>query len=180
MKVNRDSLRLEDEDLLVAFANTGHAGDDDLDDVAGLRSWAASVGLSGEVPATGTDEDLELLRQIREALRGLLLSHNGVAAQVDLSPLESVPLRLVGSERLGVRAADPSITTALVAGALASAVLLASARPTWSRLKACPGPDCAWVFRDQTRNGSRRWCQMSECGNRAKGAAFRARAGRRR
>jgi len=180
MRVNRDSARLEDEDFLVAFANTGHAGDDDLDDVAGLRSWAASVGLSGDFAATGTGEDLALLRQIRETVRALLLAHNGVPVEVDLTPLESVPLRLIGATRLGVGAADPSTTTAVVAGAIASAVLLASARPTWSRLKACPGPDCAWVFRDQTRNGSRRWCQMSECGNRAKGAAFRARAGHRR
>jgi len=179
MTVNRDSSRLEDEDLLVAFANTGHAGDDDLDDIAGLRSWAASVGLSEDRPATGTGEDLVLLRHIRETVRALLLAHNGVAVEVDLTPLESIPLRLIGADRLGVRAADASSTTAQVAGALASAVLLSSARPTWSRLKACPGPDCAWVFYDRTRNGSRRWCQMSECGNRAKGAAFRARAGHR-
>lgn len=179
MTVKRDFPRLTDEDLLVAFANTGHAGPDELDDLRGLRSWAGSVGLGPGLPRSVTGEDLDLLRQIREAVRALLLTHNGVAAEVDLTPLESVPLRLVLGENLGVRAADPATTTAVVAGAVASAVLLSAARPAWSRLKACPGPDCAWVFRDQTRNGSRRWCQMSECGNRAKGAAFRARAGQR-
>jgi predicted RNA-binding Zn ribbon-like protein len=178
--VNRDFARPADEDLLVAFANTGHAGPDQLDDVADMRSWASSMGLLASIPRTDTGEDLELLRRIREAVRAMLLAHNGGPAEPDLSPLEAVPLRLVTGERLGVRAVDSSTTTAVVVGAIASAILVASARPTWSRLKACPGPDCAWVFRDQTRNGSRRWCQMSECGNRAKGAAFRARAGRRR
>jgi len=179
MTVNRDFARLADEDLLVAFANSAHAGVDQLDDVAGLRGWAASVGLGPAAPAAADREDLALVHRIRETVRALLLGHNGVDTDVDLAPLESVPLRLTGTDRLGVRAADPSTTTALVAGAVASAILGSSARPTWSRLKACPGPDCAWVFRDQTRNGSRRWCQMSECGNRAKGAAFRARAGQR-
>lgn len=28
----------------------------------------------------------------------------------------------------------------------------------WGRLKACP--DCKWVFYDQSRNGSKRWCGM--------------------
>src|SRR5919197_5040153 len=35
------------------------------------------------------------------------------------------------------------------------------------RIKRCPDP-CGWLFLDVTRNGSRRWCSMSECGNQAK------------
>ena len=34
------------------------------------------------------------------------------------------------------------------------------------RVKQCPG--CAWLFLDQSRNRSRRWCTMKVCGNRAK------------
>jgi predicted RNA-binding Zn ribbon-like protein len=33
-------------------------------------------------------------------------------------------------------------------------------------VRACPGPQCGWVFLD--RRGRRRWCSMSSCGNRAK------------
>ena len=34
------------------------------------------------------------------------------------------------------------------------------------RIKACPG--CGFVFLDETRNGSRRWCAMEDCGTREK------------
>lgn len=34
------------------------------------------------------------------------------------------------------------------------------------RLKQCPGDSCGWVFLDESRNRSRRWCDSRECGNR--------------
>ena len=38
------------------------------------------------------------------------------------------------------------------------------------RVKECPGlDDCGWLFFDTSKNGSRRWCSMEGCGNRAKG-----------
>lgn len=36
------------------------------------------------------------------------------------------------------------------------------------RIKACPGEGCGWIFIDQSRNRSRRWCDMQSCGNREK------------
>jgi predicted RNA-binding Zn ribbon-like protein len=39
-----------------------------------------------------------------------------------------------------------------------------------ARLRRCP-PDaggCGWVFLDHSRNGSRRWCRMADCGTTAK------------
>lgn len=44
-----------------------------------------------------------------------------------------------------------------------------------SRLRECAAHDCGWLFLDQTRNRSRRWCSMSSCGNRAKVQQFRER-----
>ncbi len=32
----------------------------------------------------------------------------------------------------------------------------------------CEAPDCQWLFLDHSRNRSRRWCDMTSCGNRAK------------
>jgi predicted RNA-binding Zn ribbon-like protein len=32
------------------------------------------------------------------------------------------------------------------------------------RLRVCAGADCGWVYVDRSRNGLRRWCQMSTCG----------------
>jgi predicted RNA-binding Zn ribbon-like protein len=43
-----------------------------------------------------------------------------------------------------------------------------------SRVKQCGGEHCGWVFFDLTKNRSRRWCEMSVCGNRAKSKRFRA------
>ena len=44
-----------------------------------------------------------------------------------------------------------------------------------SRTKRCAGLECGWLFFDATKNKSRRWCEMSVCGNRAKVRAARAR-----
>lgn len=40
--------------------------------------------------------------------------------------------------------------------------------PERDRIRECAGEDCGWVFLDLSRNRSRRWCDMEDCGNRAK------------
>jgi predicted RNA-binding Zn ribbon-like protein len=37
-----------------------------------------------------------------------------------------------------------------------------------ARVRECDGAACTWLFLDQSRNRSRRWCSMESCGNRAK------------
>jgi predicted RNA-binding Zn ribbon-like protein len=32
------------------------------------------------------------------------------------------------------------------------------------RLRMCAGQDCGWMYVDRSRNGLRRWCEMSVCG----------------
>lgn len=44
------------------------------------------------------------------------------------------------------------------------------------RVRHCQADDCDRVFLDTSRPGTRRWCSMETCGNRAKVRAFRARA----
>lgn len=39
---------------------------------------------------------------------------------------------------------------------------------TADRIKECAGEKCGWLFFDASRNRSRRWCSMRDCGNRAK------------
>jgi hypothetical protein len=65
--------------------------------------------------------------------------------------------------------------------AIVKVVLEAISDGTWPRLKACP--DCRWVFYDNTRNGSKRWCLMTagsptgrSCGSIAKVRAHRERS----
>ncbi len=43
-------------------------------------------------------------------------------------------------------------------------------------MKECAADNCNWLFYDASRNRSRRWCDMRDCGNRAKVRRFRKRA----
>jgi predicted RNA-binding Zn ribbon-like protein len=40
--------------------------------------------------------------------------------------------------------------------------------PASARIKECAGDMCGWLFLDISKNHSRRWCEMRDCGNRAK------------
>jgi predicted RNA-binding Zn ribbon-like protein len=37
-----------------------------------------------------------------------------------------------------------------------------------ARVRECDAGNCAWLFLDTSRNRSRRWCDMTVCGNREK------------
>ena len=50
--------------------------------------------------------------------------------------------------------------------ALSAADLLTSDK--LSGVRECGADDCAWLFLDESRNHSRRWCDMKVCGNRQK------------
>ena len=45
-----------------------------------------------------------------------------------------------------------------------SAVALLTS-PRVARVRRCGSPTCYWLFVDQTKNCSRRWCEMASCGN---------------
>ena len=51
-----------------------------------------------------------------------------------------------------------------------SSELLTSA--DMERIGICEGDGCGWLFFDQSRNRSRKWCDMGDCGNRAKARRF--------
>jgi predicted RNA-binding Zn ribbon-like protein len=55
----------------------------------------------------------------------------------------------------------------------AAANLLTS--PVLCSIRECADPSCRWLFLDQSKNHSRRWCDMKVCGNRSKVRRFRAR-----
>jgi predicted RNA-binding Zn ribbon-like protein len=44
-----------------------------------------------------------------------------------------------------------------------------------ARVRECGSATCEWLFVDRSRNHSRRWCDMNDCGNRAKVRRFRQR-----
>ena len=57
--------------------------------------------------------------------------------------------------------------------ALSAAELLTST--DFARVGQCRGTDCRWLFVDTSRGRRRRWCDMQDCGNRAKVRRYRAR-----
>ena len=57
--------------------------------------------------------------------------------------------------------------------ARSAAELLASDRLAYVR--ACESETCQWLFLDTSKNHRRRWCDMKQCGNRAKARRFYAR-----
>jgi len=60
-------------------------------------------------------------------------------------------------------AASSDLVAALRPVVQSAAELLTSER--LSRTRRCGSPTCSWLFVDETRNGSRRWCEMASCGN---------------
>lgn len=44
--------------------------------------------------------------------------------------------------------------------------------PNLERVGVCQGDTCGWLFLDTSKNHSRRWCDMNDCGNRAKARHF--------
>ncbi|WNV73872.1 CGNR zinc finger domain-containing protein [Geodermatophilus sp. DSM 44513] len=175
---------MSDEELLTALANTGHEGADEMADPAALASWWA--GLRGPVGGTASSETTRAaLRDLRRAVREAAARHNGADGPRDgpevpigdaRGPVAGLALRpdLSGGRVSLVPQGDGDLA-ADVAAVVLVALLRASAGPAWSRVKACRGADCGWVFVDASRNRSRRWCEMASCGNRAKTATFRAR-----
>jgi predicted RNA-binding Zn ribbon-like protein len=55
-----------------------------------------------------------------------------------------------------------------------AAALLLTDPGRLSRLRQCGGATCGWLFLDETRNHSRRWCTIKDCGNLAKVRRHRA------
>lgn len=66
---------------------------------------------------------------------------------------------------------DPAILASILNPLVRSAVDLLVSKAV-KRVKRCGDPACGWLFLDTSRNNSRRWCDMRDCGNRAKANRF--------
>jgi predicted RNA-binding Zn ribbon-like protein len=129
-----------------------------------LPEWLAANGLAAA--------ELERARELREALRALVLENNGFPADeaahavVDRA-VARLSLRVGARGRLRVEGGADALDG--VVRAAVGAMLDGS----WGRLKACR--NCAWSFHDYSPNRSAAWCSMQLCGNRTKTRAYRRR-----
>ena len=125
----------------------------------------------------------ELGIALREAIWGVFsaLASGEVPREVDLGLIGDAAAAGRARERLvydrnGVRWSLPADGDALERPlwevACSAADLLTS--PELDRVKECASTTCEWVFLDRSKNRSRRWCDMSDCGNRAKARRFHA------
>ncbi|MCX5378335.1 CGNR zinc finger domain-containing protein [Streptomyces sp. NBC_00091] len=149
------------------------AGAFGLTRVEGLAVWLESTGLAGRFRADAAT--LVHLLTAREALARAVADPADASARslVD-SVLEHGRIRAtLTAEGPGERAefADPAWGPAWTA-ARDYLELLGTAP---DRIRKCASESCVLHFHDISRNGTRRWCSMAACGNRAKASRHYAR-----
>ena len=166
--------------LALDFAGTRQYRDTaprDLLSSAGLlREWWATAGLVDPPPEVSEAEFARALA-VREAVYRLALAAatDGERSQADIDLLNEAAAAAPVTALLtrdGVRRTGPA--QAVTASIARDAVGLLGG-PDAVRIRECEDPPCTRLFIDTSRAGSRRWCDMSGCGNRAKAAGFRAR-----
>lgn len=155
-------------------------GADRLADTADATPWLVGNGLLGDGESP-TDAELRLVREVREALRTLLV-HNAGGPPPDTKSLYTLR-RVAAGGAIRAEIADGDTVELFAAGDTVAERLVelllvmrdAQRDGTWARLKACANDECAWAFYDRSRNHGGTWCDMADCGNKLKNREFRAR-----
>ncbi|MFD5322972.1 CGNR zinc finger domain-containing protein [Streptomyces sp. NPDC127092] len=144
-----------------------------LTDTDGLAVWLAANGLEGRFTA-----DAATLRHTlaaRDALAALVdrPGDAGATAAVDAVLGHGRIRATLTTEGPGEEAefADPAHGP----GWIAARDYLDLLRANPERIRACAHEACILHFFDTSRNGTRRWCSMALCGNRAKASRHYAR-----
>lgn len=168
-------------DLVEAFINTAdlETGSDELGSTSALRGWLLGRRLIKRAEAV-SERDREQAIRLREALRRAALANNRTAVDSrtirELNELARDARLVVAFGADGAARLDPSVKGVQAGLArILSAVFVAMLTGGWARLKSCANDDCHWAFYDASKNRSGRWCEMADCGNEAKGRAYRAR-----
>jgi predicted RNA-binding Zn ribbon-like protein len=128
-------------------------------------------------------EVLERARVLREAVYRAFtaMTEGGTPTEADLDVIAEEAAGAAAARRLVAGAGscdyvwsdDGRLDRPLWPLALSASELATSER--MERVKECAADNCNWLFYDASRNRSRRWCDMRDCGNRAKVRRFRKR-----
>lgn len=175
--------------LALDLANTvddpgGPADFDHLGDVDRAAGWAGHFGLTGS-EVSGTPADLQRLRRLRDAVASVFtaIADGRPVPDAGWSDLRRAVAHAVGRAELAVvddrfclhvPTGDPGAVADVVA--LAAHDLLTGDQ--LHRVKHCA--QCHWLFLDRSKNGSRRWCSMDDCGGAVKARRYVARRAARR
>src|SRR5919199_400746 len=168
--------------LVQDFVNTRNYfhGGDLLGDAQEATRRLAGRGLLKPGERIGEAERRRLV-DFREALRGLLMAHNGILPSAGAEALNELTSSAALRVRFGpdrcptLELAPRNGVVERVVGRLLAEVVRAAAEGRWGRLKACRNEGCRWAFYDASKNGMGRWCNMDVCGARHKMRAYRER-----
>ena len=141
-----------------------------------LVTWARRAGALPQSARPHAPPDLDAARALRAAIHAVFAAvATGQAPPArPLEALLAAHATAVGAGRL--TPGEPYTWTwerpdPLWPVALAAVDLLRSPERL-ARVKRCA--QCSWLFVDRSRNGSRRWCTMDECGAQVKMRRYRA------
>ncbi|MBT2230055.1 ABATE domain-containing protein [Nonomuraea sp. NEAU-A123] len=149
-----------------------------LRDPAELARWTVEAGILDVPPAVG-DAELAAGKTVREAIYRLatgVVPGGALPSEEDRRLVNRIAAGPPASVRLngaGRVERDGDLDAALSTVAREAVQLLGGPRAV--QIKECGGEVCTRLYVDASRGSSRRWCDMHECGNRAKAAGFRAR-----
>ena len=153
-------------------------GEDRLPDVASLEAFLRDHSISGVRHVS--PRDLATVRALRPRLRSVFtaaLEPAIEAVNALLAQAQALP-QLTNHDRTAWHFHYTPRTAALaerLAADAAMALGLVLRDEGVSRLRVCAAPDCENVLVDLSRNRSRRYCDVGNCGNRLHVAAYRAR-----
>ncbi|MET9429483.1 MULTISPECIES: CGNR zinc finger domain-containing protein [unclassified Streptomyces] len=174
-----DPRPLVGEPLSLDLLNTRWVHDgatlDLLTGLEGLAVWLAANGLDTDARFRADAPTLERTLAARDALAAAVDRPGDTAAAAAVNEvLGHGRIRaLLTAEGPAEEAefADPSWGP----GWLAARDYLDLLRTAPDRIRACAHKACVLHFFDTSRNGTRRWCSMAVCGNRAKASRHYAR-----
>ncbi|MEV0734593.1 CGNR zinc finger domain-containing protein [Streptomyces sp. NPDC050549] len=169
MTTTSDPRPLAGEPLALDLLNTRWMKEgsvqDLLTDVDGLGVWLAANGLDG-----GHSPDTRMLSHTLQAREALRTTVDGSLREG--APLVDAVLRN-GRIRATLTAEGPGEIPEFDdprwgPGWLAARNYLELLAAAPDRIRRCAHEACILHFYDTSRNGTRRWCSMAACGNRAK------------
>ena len=171
-----DRMDRADRRLFFKFLNSHHheeAADWFADPVL-VQRWLTVEHFDEDVHIVVSAEDTELARAARDALNALIEGRTAEnAARLDL-----IARQLPVHARFDATGSHLEPATDGIRGLTARVLGLAHDAihdGSWDRLRHCDNQECQWAFLDQSKNRSRRWCDMGTCGTKAKSRTYRAR-----
>ena len=147
------------------------------------KSQAAKLRAAGARSPQAAQQSWARAIEFREALARVLLARTEgrAAASDDLRVIDAHYARTAPFARLAstpegfawsLDAAGSALDAALRPIVESAVGLLTSSK--LARLRRCGSSTCYWLFLDETKNCSRRWCEMASCGNLMKVRRHRA------